>query len=58
MEEALPSTLCLQKARIHPSCSACIGQINDAVHGVISGVIEKAFSPSENQPIAEETGRN
>jgi len=58
MEEALPSTLCLQKARIHLSCSACIGQINDATHGAISGVIEEAFSPSGNQQIAEETGRN
>lgn len=47
------SNLCLQKARSSHPCRARIGQLNDAMHRAISGVIQAVFSPSGNQLIAE-----
>jgi len=49
--------MCLQKARISLPCSACIGQINDAMHRAISRVTQEVFSPLGNQLITEETSK-
>lgn len=57
MEEPLSANLHLQKAKIQLSCSACVGQMKDDMHGVISGVIEVASSPLGNQLIAGGAGK-